>query len=71
MATRIHEVRSESSYLTLEEAAVEARRSVNAMYQLRAKKRGPRFRKIDGRLIVSRIDFDAWMSGDRVDEAAG
>jgi hypothetical protein len=50
---------------TLEEAAVIARRTPTAMRQLRIKGRGPRFRKVDGRLLVSASDLHNWLNGDR------
>jgi hypothetical protein len=49
---------------TMEEAAVIARRSTTAMRQLRIKGRGPRFHKVDGRLLVSDSDLQAWLSGE-------
>jgi hypothetical protein len=51
-------------FLTLEQAAAVAQRSPNALRVLRTKGKGPRFRKVDGRLLVSRSDLTAWLSGD-------
>ena len=51
------------NWYTLEEAAVVARRSVNAMRQLRIKGRGPHFRKVDGRLLVSGSELQRWLNG--------
>ena len=48
----------------IEEAAAVAKRSVNAMRQLRIKGRGPRFRKVDGRLMVSDSDLQCWLRGE-------
>jgi hypothetical protein len=49
---------------TLDEAAAISRRSVEAMRQLRIKGRGPKFRKVDGRLLVRDDDLQAWLLGD-------
>ena len=49
---------------TIEEAAVISRRSVLAMRQLRTRTRGPKFRKVDGRLLVSDDDLQTWLRGD-------
>jgi hypothetical protein len=50
-------------WYTLEESAEVARRSVLAMRQLRVKGRGPRFVKVDGRLVVSDVELARWLSG--------
>ncbi len=34
------------------------------MRQLRSRGQGPRFRKVDGRLLVSADDLERWLSGD-------
>ena len=49
--------------LTVEEAAEHARRTPKALRQLRSRGLGPRFRKIDGRLLVSAEDLAAWLNG--------
>jgi hypothetical protein len=51
-------------WYTLEESAAIARRTPLAMRQLRVKGRGPRFRKIDGRLVVASSDLQAWLRGE-------
>jgi len=51
-------------YLTIEEAAVVARRTPNAMRKLRIRGKGPRVRKIDGRLVFARADLLAWLDGE-------
>jgi hypothetical protein len=49
---------------TLEEAAVISRRTTNAMRQLRVKGKGPRFVKVDGRLVVSDSELRRWLAGE-------
>lgn len=39
------------------------------MRQLRVKGRGPRFNKVDGRLVASAQELDRWLNGEE-DEAA-
>jgi hypothetical protein len=51
-------------YLTIEEAAPIARRTPNAMRKLRLRGKGPRVRKIDGRLVIKRTDLLAWLEGE-------
>jgi hypothetical protein len=53
-----------SRWLTVDEAALIAKRSPLALRMLRFKGRGPNFRKVDGRLRVSIEDLDLWLSGD-------
>ena len=48
---------------TVEEAATLSRRSERALYQLRGKGRGPKFKNIDGRLLVSEADLADWLNG--------
>jgi hypothetical protein len=50
-------------WYTVDEAAVIARRTPTALRQLRVKGRGPRFRKVDGRLLVSGSELRRWLSG--------
>jgi hypothetical protein len=50
-------------YLTIDEAAAIARRTPNAMRKLRVREKGPRVRKIDGRLVIERNDLLAWLEG--------
>jgi hypothetical protein len=52
------------SYHTLPEAAVVARRSEHAMRLLRSKGRGPRFVKVDGRLVVADSELRRWLAGE-------
>jgi hypothetical protein len=52
------------TWYTLGEAAVIARRTVIAMRQLRVKGKGPRFRKVDGRLLVSSSELRRWLNGE-------
>jgi hypothetical protein len=52
------------TFHTLDEAAAISRRSPNAMRQLRVKGRGPRFIKVDGRLIVTGTELRRWMAGE-------
>lgn len=47
---------------TFEEAAQISRRTEKAMRQLRVKGRGPNFRNIDGRLLVSEADLADWLN---------
>jgi hypothetical protein len=54
----------DTRWLTLEEAAVVAKRSPQALYMLRHKGKGPNFRKVDGRLRVSEADLDRWLAGE-------
>jgi hypothetical protein len=54
-------------WYTLDESAAIARRTPNAMRQLRVKGRGPRVRKVDGRLMVSGTDLQAWLRGEDAD----
>ena len=56
--------------MTVAEVAEESRRTQNAIYILRIKGKGPRFRKIDGRLLCAREDFDAWMRGETSDSSS-
>jgi hypothetical protein len=63
------EVLQPETYHTIDEAAERARRSVNAMRQLRIKGLGPKFRKVDGRLLVSGTDLERWLRGETVAEA--
>lgn len=51
-------------WLTIEEAASVARRTPNAMRHLRKRNLGPRFVKVDGRLLCRRDDLVAWLEGD-------
>ena len=53
-------------YLTVAEAAAVARRTPNALYLLHhsKEKKGPTFRKVDGRLLVRRDDLLAWLDGE-------
>jgi hypothetical protein len=60
MLTRNHE----TNYLTVEEAASIAKRTEMALRQLRHKGKGPKFRKVDGRLLVSEADLHRWLSGE-------
>jgi hypothetical protein len=48
-------------YLTTEEAADIARRSPNAMRKLRLRKKGPKARNVDGRVLYARTDLLAWL----------
>jgi hypothetical protein len=54
----------ETHWLTVEEAAVIAKRTPMALRQLRHKGKGPKFRKVDGRLLVSEADLHRWLSGE-------
>ena len=54
---------------TLSEAAVISRRTDKALRQLRARGKGPKFRKVDGRLVVSDDDLQDWLAGGDDDEA--
>jgi hypothetical protein len=54
----------ETHWLTVEEAAVIAKRTSMALRQLRHKGKGPKFRKVDGRLLVSEADLHRWLSGE-------
>jgi hypothetical protein len=56
--------RTAEQWFTLEEAAVVSRRSTNALRQLRVKGRGPKFRKVDGRLVVSATELRRWLGGE-------
>ena len=47
---------------TIEEAAQLSRRTEKALRQLRIKGRGPNFRNIDGRLLVSETDLADWLN---------
>jgi hypothetical protein len=49
--------------LTVDEAAEHARRTPKALRQLRARGLGPKFRKIDGRLLVTAEDLATWLTG--------
>lgn len=51
-------------HYTLEEAAAISKRTPQAMRQLRVKGRGPRFVKVDGRLLVSASELQRWLSGE-------
>lgn len=55
---------------TLAEAAAISRRTDKAMYQLRSRGLGPRFRKVDGRLLVSAEDLNRWLLGDEAAASA-
>lgn len=48
---------------TLDEAAAYARRTPKAMRQLRHVGRGPRFRKIGGRVLVDEDELARWLAG--------
>ena len=50
--------------LTMPEAAAIARRSENALRQLRHKGKGPSWRKVDGRLVVDARELAAWLAGE-------
>jgi hypothetical protein len=64
MPTRQHELRRAAGvFYTLDEAAEISRRSSNAMRLLRTKGRGPKFVKVDGRLVVSAEELDRWLNG--------
>ena len=52
---------------TVDEAGEIARRSPKAMRQLRVKGRGPKFRNVDGRLLVTEDDLAEWLKGDSED----
>lgn len=58
---------AQTRWYTLAEAAEVARRTEKALRELRARGRGPRFRKVDGRLIVSEDDLQAWLAGELAD----
>lgn len=51
-------------WLTVPEAAAIARRTEKAMRQLRYRGLGPNFRRVDGRLLVSRADLEQWLAGE-------
>jgi Helix-turn-helix domain len=61
---KIAPVPAPETQYTLEEAAAISRRSTTAMRQLRVKGKGPRFRKIDGRLLVSASELQRWLNGE-------
>lgn len=50
--------------LTWSEAAAMSRRSRQSLDMLRHSGRGPRARKVEGRLLVHRDDLAAWLAGD-------
>ena len=54
----------DARWLTVDEAAPIAKRSPQALYMLRHKGKGPKFRKVDGRLLVSEADLHRWLSGE-------
>lgn len=47
--------------LDLAEAGRRVGRSEKAMRQLRAKGQGPKFHKLDGRVVVFEDDLEAWL----------
>ena len=49
---------------TIEEAAQLARTTAKALRQLRYRGRGPRVRKVEGRLLISDPDLASWLAGD-------
>lgn len=53
----------DTRYLTVEEAAPIAKRTPQALRMLRHKGKGPKFRKVDGRLLVSEAELHRWLSG--------
>lgn len=55
-------------YFTMEEASRVVKRSVTALRQLRYKGKGPRFHKVDGRLVTSSDDLAAWMRGEEASD---
>jgi hypothetical protein len=48
----------------VDEVAKVSGRSSKAIRRLRARGRGPRFRWVDGRLVVDENDLAAWLAGD-------
>ena len=52
-----------------EEAGAIAKRTGKAMRQLRARGRGPRFRNIDGRLLVTEQELARWITEQTDQEA--
>jgi hypothetical protein len=58
------------SVYTISEAATLAKRTEKAMRQLRARGQGPRFRKVDGRLLVTEAELAAWLAGKADEEMA-
>ena len=56
------------SVYTITEAATLAKRTEKAMRQLRARGQGPRFHKVDGRLLVTEAELAAWLAGGAGDE---
>lgn len=51
-------------FLTVDEAAVLARRTPEAMRQLRKRNKGPKFIDVDGKLLIERTALYAWMRGE-------
>jgi hypothetical protein len=48
----------------MKEAAAILHRTENALRQLRTKGKGPRFRKVDGRLLVAGSDLERYLRGE-------
>jgi hypothetical protein len=60
----------DTRYLSFKEAIPIAKRSEAALRQLRHKGKGPKFRKVDGRLLISEADLNRWLSGEDGDDSS-
>jgi hypothetical protein len=50
--------------LDIDDVAAIAKRTPKAIRQLRARGLGPKFRKVDGRLLTDEVEVARWLSGD-------